>query len=233
MTQAGRVAPGLFHGCVTTVRVPHLRRTAASPRIPSSPPVRQLRVQSRRGGRARSHEAIVGAGVQSRDAILQAAARGERDHRHFLASLAQCFTFPDGKIDLPSRTSGRAGGVKYSDYAIGELLREAATKPWFKHTLFVFVGDHGASSAGKTELPVQNYPIPLLVYASGGQIQPGVVKTIAAKANSRPTNSPTCETPPPPNPSCAPAGRRLLLSTGKIRPTIHRTFRAVRHLMDD
>ncbi|WP_414659975.1 LTA synthase family protein [Horticoccus sp. 23ND18S-11] len=97
------------------------------------------------------------------------------------------FTFPDGKIDLPSKTSGRAGGVKYSDYAIGELLRQAATKPWFKQTLFVFVGDHCAASAGKTELPVQNYHIPLLVYAPGGQIQPGVVKTIASQIDFAPT----------------------------------------------
>lgn len=97
------------------------------------------------------------------------------------------FTFPDGKIDLPSKISGRSGGVKYTDYAVGELLRAAATKPWFKNTLFVFVGDHCASSAGKTELPVQNYHIPLLIYAPGGQIPPGVVSTLSSQVDYAPT----------------------------------------------
>lgn len=97
------------------------------------------------------------------------------------------FTYPDGKIDLPSKTSGRAGGVKYTDYAIGELMRIAETKPWFKNTVFVFVGDHCASSAGKTELPVQNYHVPLLVYAPGGQIKPGVVHTVMSQVDYAPT----------------------------------------------
>ncbi len=97
------------------------------------------------------------------------------------------FTYPDGKIDLPSKVSGRAGGVKYTDYALGELMRAAATKPWFKNTLFVIVGDHCASSAGKTEIPVQNYHIPLLVYAPGGQVKPGVVRTLANQIDLAPT----------------------------------------------
>jgi phosphoglycerol transferase MdoB-like AlkP superfamily enzyme len=97
------------------------------------------------------------------------------------------FTYPDGKIDLPSKVSGRSGGVKYSDYAIGEFLRVAATKPWFKNTIFVIVGDHCASSAGKTELPVQNYHIPLIVYAPGGQVKPGVVRTLSSQIDYAPT----------------------------------------------
>jgi phosphoglycerol transferase MdoB-like AlkP superfamily enzyme len=97
------------------------------------------------------------------------------------------FTFPDGKIDLLSKISGRAGGVKYTDYAIGELLRQAATKPWFKHTIFVIVADHCASSAGKAELPVQNYHIPMLIYAPGRQIKSGVVNAVASQADYAPT----------------------------------------------
>ena len=30
------------------------------------------------------------------------------------------FTYPEGKIDLPSKESGRSGAVKYSDFAIGD-----------------------------------------------------------------------------------------------------------------
>lgn len=97
------------------------------------------------------------------------------------------FTYPDGKIDLPSKVSGRAGGVKYTDYAIGQLLREAATKPWFKNTIFVIVADHCASSAGRTELPVQNYHIPLFIYAPGGQIAPGRVTQLMSQVDFAPT----------------------------------------------
>jgi len=97
------------------------------------------------------------------------------------------FTYPAGKIDLPSKTSGRSGGVKYTDYAIGAFLRLAAEKPWFKDTLFVVVGDHCASSAGKSELPIQNYHIPLVVYAPGGQVKPGSVRALASQIDYAPT----------------------------------------------
>ena len=64
------------------------------------------------------------------------------------------FTYPDERIDIPSHT-GRRGGIKYTDYAIGEFMRKAREKPWFDNTIFVIVADHCASSAGKTDLPDQ------------------------------------------------------------------------------
>lgn len=97
------------------------------------------------------------------------------------------FTFPDGQIDLPSKTAGRQGGVKYTDYAIGEFIRKASAKPWFKNTIFVVVADHCASSAGKTELPVAKYHIPLLIYAPGGQIAPGRNRTLMSQMDYAPT----------------------------------------------
>lgn len=97
------------------------------------------------------------------------------------------YTFPEGRIDLPSKISGRAGAVKYTDYAIGKLIRDASTKPWFKNTIFVIVADHCASSAGKTALPVQNYHIPLIIYAPGGQVTPGRVRTLTSQVDFAPT----------------------------------------------
>jgi phosphoglycerol transferase MdoB-like AlkP superfamily enzyme len=73
------------------------------------------------------------------------------------------YTYPEGKIDIPSG-SGRNGAIKYTDYAIGEFLKTARTKPWFKNTVFVIMSDHCASSAGRWELDVQNYHIPALIY---------------------------------------------------------------------
>ncbi len=97
------------------------------------------------------------------------------------------FTYPDGKIDLPSKVSGRAGAVKYTDYAIGQLIRQASTRPWFEDTVFVIVADHCAESAGRTELPVQNYHIPIFIYAPGGQIEPGSVDQLCSQIDYAPT----------------------------------------------
>jgi phosphoglycerol transferase MdoB-like AlkP superfamily enzyme len=74
------------------------------------------------------------------------------------------FTYPAGKIDIPSH-SGRNGGVKYADYAIGQLLAKARQEPWFRDTIFIIVADHCAGSARTVALPVKHYEIPLLVYA--------------------------------------------------------------------
>ncbi len=73
------------------------------------------------------------------------------------------YTYPDGVIDIPSHT-GRSGGVKYCDFAIGEFIRKASTKPWFNNTLFVILADHCAGSAGQTELPFMEYQIPFIIY---------------------------------------------------------------------
>ncbi|MEO6686286.1 MAG: LTA synthase family protein, partial [Dyadobacter sp.] len=95
------------------------------------------------------------------------------------------FTYPDGRIDIPSHTS-REGAVKYTDYAIGKFIKEAKTKPWFKNTLFVIVADHCASSAGKADLPVNKYLIPLLIY-SPGNIQPAKMERLMSQIDLGPT----------------------------------------------
>ena len=73
------------------------------------------------------------------------------------------YTYPKNKIDIPSGT-GRDGAVKYADYAIGQFLKKASEKEWFKNTVFIFVADHCASSAGKNEIDVENYHIPAIIY---------------------------------------------------------------------
>ena len=95
------------------------------------------------------------------------------------------FTYPDGKIDIPSH-EGRSGGVKYTDYALERFFAEAKTKPWFDNTIFVVVADHCAHSAGKSELPVHRYHIPLFVYAPK-LIAPGKVDTLASQIDLMPT----------------------------------------------
>src|SRR5262245_3027415 len=74
------------------------------------------------------------------------------------------FTYPNGVIDIFSKT-GRLGGVKYADYAIGRFVEAARLKPWFKDTLFVFIADHTAGTGGRIELDPTRYHIPLIFYA--------------------------------------------------------------------
>ncbi|MGF6557652.1 phosphoglycerol transferase MdoB-like AlkP superfamily enzyme [Pseudomonas sp. S30_BP2TU TE3576] len=74
------------------------------------------------------------------------------------------YTYPDNRIDIKSG-NGRDGAVKYTDYAIGQFLDQARQKPWFDNTIFIFVADHTAGSAGKEDLPIANYQIPLFIYA--------------------------------------------------------------------
>jgi phosphoglycerol transferase MdoB-like AlkP superfamily enzyme len=72
------------------------------------------------------------------------------------------YDFPDGRIDM--KPHKRKAAVKYADWAVGNLIEQARTRPWFKDTLFVVVSDHCASSAGKTELDVTKYQIPAMIY---------------------------------------------------------------------
>jgi phosphoglycerol transferase MdoB-like AlkP superfamily enzyme len=70
------------------------------------------------------------------------------------------YTYPDKKIAIPSGT-GRNGAVQYADFSLKLLFEEAKNKPWFKNTIFILVADHCASSAGKDEIDVKNYHIPI------------------------------------------------------------------------
>ncbi|WP_269235424.1 LTA synthase family protein [Flavobacterium flavigenum] len=75
------------------------------------------------------------------------------------------FTYPNNKIDISGDAKSRDGGVKYTDYALRKFFDMAGKQPWFKNTVFVIVADHCASSAGKTELPLDKYRIPAFIYS--------------------------------------------------------------------
>ena len=75
------------------------------------------------------------------------------------------YTYPDENVELPSKVSGREGGVLYADYAIGKFLDQAKQKPWFDNTIFVFVADHTAGAAGAAEIELEDHHIPLFIYA--------------------------------------------------------------------
>jgi phosphoglycerol transferase MdoB-like AlkP superfamily enzyme len=96
------------------------------------------------------------------------------------------YTYPDGRIDIPPATQSIAGAVKYTDYAINRFIKEAQHKPWFNNTLFVIVADHCSKSAGKTDLPVNRYHIPCLVYAPQ-LIKPAIEERLVSQIDLAPT----------------------------------------------
>ncbi|GCC50279.1 hypothetical protein SanaruYs_04940 [Chryseotalea sanaruensis] len=118
--------------------------------------------------------------------IDQRAANQKRVFAHIMTtSNHRPYTYPEGRIDIPSHTS-RIGAVKYTDYAIGEFIRNASKKEWFNNTVFVITADHCASSAGKEELPIEKYRIPLLIYAPAF-IKPAVETRLMSQIDIAPT----------------------------------------------
>jgi phosphoglycerol transferase MdoB-like AlkP superfamily enzyme len=113
-------------------------------------------------------------------------AAGTRFFAHVMTtSNHRPFTYPAGRIDIPSR-SGRDGGVKYTDWAIGKFVEQARGKPWFNDTVFVFVADHTHKGRGRQELPIENYHIPCIIYAPA-HVTPARVDTIASQMDVAPT----------------------------------------------
>jgi len=95
------------------------------------------------------------------------------------------YTYPEGKIDIPSGT-GRFGAVKYTDYALRQLITAAEQQDWYKDTVFVIVADHCAGSAGRAELPVERYHIPLFIY-SPAHIPTQTVSKLSGQIDIAPT----------------------------------------------
>ncbi|MCC7260218.1 MAG: LTA synthase family protein [Alphaproteobacteria bacterium] len=112
-------------------------------------------------------------GLCDEDLFRKVIAEGNRSHaahRPFMhlvmtTSNHRPYTFPAGRGDIPAEGGGRSAGVRYADYAVGKFLEDARKQPWFDDTVFLFIADHTAGSAGKNELDVSKYHIPLFIYA--------------------------------------------------------------------
>jgi phosphoglycerol transferase MdoB-like AlkP superfamily enzyme len=94
------------------------------------------------------------------------------------------YDFPEGHIDMHSHD--RKSAVKYSDWAVGNLIEQARKRPWFNDTLFVIVADHCASSAGKSEIDVTKYHIPAMIY-NPSLVPAKMVSTLCSQIDIMPT----------------------------------------------
>ena len=76
--------------------------------------------------------------------------------------------------------------VHYTDYTLGQFLREARKQPWYAHTLLVLVADHGHQQPGNSvNQDPAKFRIPLLL--AGGALRPEargrVVRTIGSQTD--------------------------------------------------
>lgn len=132
-------------------------------------------------------------GVADEDLFTQALRELDGEHaagKPFFAHIMTTsnhrpYTYPAGRVGVPSGT-GAEGAVKYTDWAIGNFIERARTRPWFDDTLFVIIADHCAASRGKTDLPLERFHIPMIVYAPK-HIAPARVDTIASQIDVPPT----------------------------------------------
>ena len=133
-------------------------------------------------------------GVCDEDAyrkVIRTLGEQSRDGKPFFAHVMTVsnhrpFTYPAGKIRIPNDSKTRAGGVLYTDYALGQFLAEASKQPWFDNTIFLITADHCASSAGRTEIPLHKYHIPALIFTPGF-VAPQQIEGIVSQIDLMPT----------------------------------------------
>lgn len=110
------------------------------------------------------------------------------------ASFHRPYTIPDdneGYVSPPDPSAealawyGYESAEEYrslhlSDHALRRFFDKASKQPWFNDTVFVIFGDHGLNYNSTNITPavracnLQAWHIPLLIYAPGGQVAPGV-----------------------------------------------------------
>ncbi len=95
------------------------------------------------------------------------------------------YTFPDGRI--PDTIHSRETAVKYADFALGYFFREVRERPYFKNTLFVVMGDHGARVTGQQLFPMSSYRVPVLFISPDGTGRGTRLNTLACSLDIAPT----------------------------------------------
>ena len=79
------------------------------------------------------------------------------------------FDFPDNKIKLINGMPKKSvkNTVKYADFAIGKLIKNAKKEHYYKDTIFVIVADHNVRVYGDDMIPVNMFHIPAIILGEG------------------------------------------------------------------
>ena len=76
--------------------------------------------------------------------------------------------------------------TEYADWSIGQFMQQAAEKPWFDNTLFIFLGDHGHFYKPIYDISLKYNHIPIVFYAPG-RIAAHFVDRLAMQIDIAPT----------------------------------------------
>lgn len=131
-------------------------------------------------------------GVSDEDMFHRAAEELEKFHQKgnpFFATLLTVsnhrpFTYPAGRIESEEQT--RENAVRYSDWAIGDFFRRVREKEFYRNTIFIVMGDHGARVYGSQLFPVRSYRVPVLVI-DPQQSTASTCNTLASSLDIAPT----------------------------------------------
>lgn len=79
------------------------------------------------------------------------------------------FDFPDNKIKLINGVPKKSvkNAVKFADFAIGKLIKNAKKEHYYKDTIFVIVADHNVRVYGDDMIPVNMFHIPAIILGEG------------------------------------------------------------------
>lgn len=91
------------------------------------------------------------------------------------------FDFPDNKIKLINGVPKKSvkNAVKFADFAIGKLIKNAKKEHYYKDTIFVIVADHNVRVYGDDMIPVNMFHIPAIIL--GGGITPKVYNKLSTQ----------------------------------------------------
>jgi phosphoglycerol transferase MdoB-like AlkP superfamily enzyme len=87
----------------------------------------------------------------------------------------------------PTAKNEQDRATQYADWAIGNFLKEASTRPWFNNTIFVFLGDHGLSMGHTYDLSLSYHHIPCIFYAPKLIPEPKTVSNLGGQIDVYPT----------------------------------------------
>lgn len=69
--------------------------------------------------------------------------------------------------DIPFHPTGKdeqERATQYADWSIGQFIEKVKRQPWFEHTLFVFLGDHGANHGRSYHMDIAFNQVPCVFY---------------------------------------------------------------------
>jgi len=151
-------------------------------------------------------------GVSDKNLLLESAGILAKESKPFFAIIQTAdnhrpYTIPHEDLDafpkkqLPDSLLQKYGfesndeynAFRYTDFCFEQFMNKVATMPYYKNTIFVFVGDHGIRGDGKAVLPpaytsegLTAEHIPLLYYAPGF-IKAGKVNDVCSQLDLLPT----------------------------------------------